>query len=727
MKTNKSKPIFITREYPLIFLYLAAISLSLMYVISRSRIVVCTIVMTVLSIGVFMLFYVLRKHKGFAALAAMALGFVCMTLLYMGQYTRGGNSIMDYIFTASSFFDPFFAGVSIVVFSVIVGFACCYFSVYSPRPCFLMLPSFIPLILSVRTAGGIPGGMLIFMLTGFAASVAVMAHPEFPADNIYIIDKRSVRERIMAVLAAGAVLAGLLAVLPRSDKTPQGEYLDNVFSETGGYYAASERLTNFLMSSSVNTGANSPRGNLLFIAGADSPMTLVRWAFDEYYGSGGWRTSREFDTGYADWQTTAARRSSAELIYRLKNAAEAGMLEEYSELLKSVSYSTNAIDGRSVTGEMSPVSAQVGIAIRDGSQTSVIIHPNDTFGLRVAGYSGRSFRTMRDEIFTESNLQTNAAYTLDYFFDLPNEEFIRAMEKTDFGQLLADAAEENVITNSTANAFLDEMEFAKRYREVTYSKGMTENIEELAEDITAGLDSDYDKALAIERWFGESGFVYDMDFVPAVVDAEYFIFDSKTGICSDFATAATLIARAAGLTARYTEGFNLSEDVLEEDGLFYVTDAQAHAVASIYMDGFGWMMIDPTRYVPVISDDEGGVVLLPYIIAAGIVIVLIMIFRRPLSELLFTVTFPLRSKHSRVREIYLRTRALAAGISGVNPESTAVGEVCDIITRTLSMPEQASRICGAADELFYGDGEADAGGLLRCYKQIRRMKRRMRK
>ena len=134
MKTNKSKPIFITREYPLIFLYLAAISLSLMYVISRSRIVVCTIVMTVLSIGVFMLFYVLRKHKGFAALAAMALGFVCMTLLYMGQYTRGGNSIMDYIFTASSFFDPFFAGVSIVVFSVIVGFACCYFSVYSPIP-----------------------------------------------------------------------------------------------------------------------------------------------------------------------------------------------------------------------------------------------------------------------------------------------------------------------------------------------------------------------------------------------------------------------------------------------------------------------------------------------------------------------------------------------------------------------------------------------------------------
>ena len=718
MKTNKSKPIFITREYPLIFLYLAAISLSLMYVI---------IVMTVLSIGVFMLFYVLRKHKGFAALAAMALGFVCMTLLYMGQYTRGGNSIMDYIFTASSFFDPFFAGVSIVVFSVIVGFACCYFSVYSPRPCFLMLPSFIPLILSVRTAGGIPGGMLIFMLTGFAASAAVMAHPEFPADNIYIIDKRSVRERIMAVLAAGAVLAGLLAVLPRSDKTPQGEYLDNVFSETGGYYAASERLTNFLMSSSVNTGANSPQGNLLFIAGADSPMTLVRRAFDEYYGSGGWRTSREFDTGYADWQTTASRRSSAELIYRLKNAAEAGMLEEYSELLKSVSYSTNAIDGRAVTGEMSPVSAQVGIAIRDGSQTSVIIHPNDTFGLRVAGYSGRSFRTMRDEIFTESNLQTNAAYTLDYFFDLPNEEFIRAMEKTDFGQLLADAAEENVITNSTANAFLDEMEFAKRYREVTYSKGMTESIEELAEDITAGLDSDYDKALAIERWFGESGFVYDMDFVPAVVDAEYFIFESKTGICSDFATAATLIARAAGLTARYTEGFNLSEDVLEEDGLFYVTDAQAHAVASIYMDGFGWMMIDPTRYVPVINDDESGVVLLPYIIAAGIVIVLIMIFRRPLSELLFTVTFPLRSKHSRVRGIYLRTRALAAGISGVNPESTAVGEVCDIITRTLSMPEQASRICGAADELFYGGGEADAGGLMRCYKQIRRMKRRMRK
>ncbi|MDE6030861.1 MAG: hypothetical protein K2G32_04500, partial [Oscillospiraceae bacterium] len=84
---NKSKPILITREYPLIFIYIAAISLSLMYVISRSQIVICTIAMTALGIGVFMLFYALRRHKGFAALAAMALGFVCMTLLYMVQYT----------------------------------------------------------------------------------------------------------------------------------------------------------------------------------------------------------------------------------------------------------------------------------------------------------------------------------------------------------------------------------------------------------------------------------------------------------------------------------------------------------------------------------------------------------------------------------------------------------------------------------------------------------------
>lgn len=727
MKTKRSRPVFVAREYPLIFIYIAAISLSLMYVISRSQIAVCTAAMTALSVGVFMLFYALRRHKGFAALAAMALGFLCMTLLYMGQYTRSGNSIMDYVFTASSFFDPFFAGASIVVFSVIVGFACCYFSVYSPRPCFLMLPSFIPLILSARTAGGIPEGMLIFMLAGFAASAAAMAHPEFPAENVYISDGRSVRERVTAVLAAGAALAGLLAVLPRSDKTPQGDYLDNVFSETGGYYAASERLTNFLMSSSVNTGANSPQGNLLFVAKADAPMTVVRWAFDEYHGSGGWRTSREFDTGYADWQTTSARRSAAELIYRLKNASEAGKLEEYSELLDDIPYSVNSLDGRSVRGVGDALSAEVGIAVRDGSQTSVIIHPGETFGLKVEGYSGRSFRTMRDEIFTEANLRNNAVYTMDYFTDLPNEEFIRAMEKTDFGRLIADAAAENVITNSAASAFLDEREFADRYREVTYANGMTERIEELAGEITAGLDSDYDKALAIERWFGESGFVYDMDFVPAVVDAEYFIFESKTGICSDFATAATLIARAAGLTARYTEGFNLSEKVLGEDGLFYVTDSQAHALTSVYMDGYGWLMIDPTRYVPVVSGDEGGSVPLPYIIAAGAVVILTVIFRRPLSELLFTVTFPLRGRRSRVRGIYLRTRKLAAAISGVKPESTAVGEVRDIITRTLSLPEQARQICGAADELLYGGGAADARGLMRCYRQIRKMKRRMRK
>ena len=104
-------------------------------------------------------------------------------------------------------------------------------------------------------------------------------------------------------------------------------------------------------------------------------MMVVRGAFDEYYGSGGWRTTREFDTGYADWQTTGARRSAAELVYRLKNASEAGKLKEYSALLKDVPYSVSSIDGHSVTGGEDALSAEVGIAIRDGSQTSALNIP----------------------------------------------------------------------------------------------------------------------------------------------------------------------------------------------------------------------------------------------------------------------------------------------------------------------------------------------------------------
>ncbi len=97
---------------------------------------------------------------------------------------------------------------------------------------------------------------------------------------------------------------------------------------------------------------------------------------------------------------------------------------------------------------------------------------------------------------------------------------------------------------------------------------------------------------------------------------EYFFYESKQGYCVYFATAATLMFRAAGVPARYVEGYIvLPNDIgqysesymkdMEIDGCnnahskydlyeVVVTDKMAHAWVEIYIDGYGWMPVEVT-------------------------------------------------------------------------------------------------------------------------------------
>ena len=70
------------------------------------------------------------------------------------------------------------------------------------------------------------------------------------------------------------------------------------------------------------------------------------------------------------------------------------------------------------------------------------------------------------------------------------------------------------------------------------------------------------------------------------------VFTSKTGTCSDFATAYTLMARSLGLTVRYTEGF--SPDITSEENVFRIRASGSHAYPEVYIQNAGWMVFEPT-------------------------------------------------------------------------------------------------------------------------------------
>lgn len=88
--------------------------------------------------------------------------------------------------------------------------------------------------------------------------------------------------------------------------------------------------------------------------------------------------------------------------------------------------------------------------------------------------------------------------------------------------------------------------------------------------------------------------------VPAGKDiTEYFLYESKKGYCSYYATAAVTMLRAAGVPARYAEGYVIPSSLVAESDIGQpvrvdITDNMAHAWVEIYLDGVGWFPYDIT-------------------------------------------------------------------------------------------------------------------------------------
>lgn len=703
-------------------LYLCSISAALMYVLCRSHAFVCTVIMTAVSCGMYMIFYALRRRKFFSLLAFIALFFVVNFVVGIVGSPYVSPSFMEFIFRSSDFFSPVYAAAAIVMFSFIIAFPTCYFTAYLPRPCFLLLPAFVPLILAARTMGGIPAGYMVFMAVGFMLAAVGMARPEFPEENTYIDDKRARRERLAVMGTAGVIAAALLFVIPRDDNTPMLQYIDSVLMSQRNAFFGTRALSNFIENSQPNRGNNNPSTDILFYAQTTHPANVSRWSFDIYKGNDGWTFNGDFSTGEQNWETGRRQLSPDSLIYSLKKGVSEGKLAEYKEELDRVSVLPRYDH-----------SARMTIQVVDNSSTAVVMHPSQTFNANVAAPSGepaRTYRNRKDEIFTKNAFGRNPTYMLEYYIDQPNEQFLDMLTRVDFRDMLSDAAREEVISESVRDEFAMESDMADMYYMAGLDGTVTERIQAVADEITAGLDSDYEKALAIEQWFGAAGFVYDLDFVPDSAEAEYFMFDSRRGICTDFATASTLLLRAAGIPARYTEGFVLKEDSIDAYGRFSVTAANAHAYSTAYIEGYGWLEIDGTRYAEVSDGVEELTVIMTIVVAAAaVLLVLGTIFRRQLSEALFAVTYRFRSENGRVRAVYLRTRRLACRIAEREPQSATAEEVRDIISRTLSLDKEAAEITDAANELFYGSGEpnADTKRLYENYKTIRKMKRSRRR
>lgn len=258
--------------------------------------------------------------------------------------------------------------------------------------------------------------------------------------------------------------------------------------------------------------------------------------------------------------------------------------------------------------------------------------------------------------------------------DFSNEKCVEMLT-----ELCGILSENNDTLYQNAAAFLDVHSEAMDYRTPEYEENcgqISPEIKALAEQITAGLTYDWQKAEALQSYFTNSGFVYDLNYIPPDPTVEYFLFNSKRGSCTHFATAYVLMARSIGLTARYTEGY--SPDITGRENVFAVKDSCSHAYPEVYIQNMGWIVFEPTvpsDYNQLAADDNsntGFVLKIDYslvfvicvISGAALVIALVVIFTIPaVSEKRFVRKINDMAPGECIKQIYLRiSRKTVSGI-----------------------------------------------------------------
>lgn len=138
-------------------------------------------------------------------------------------------------------------------------------------------------------------------------------------------------------------------------------------------------------------------------------------------------------------------------------------------------------------------------------------------------------------------------------------------------------------------------------RNLRLPASLSARVRELAhswrEDPQLGARSDRAVIAAALRHFNKETFVYTL--TPPLLGkdpVDEFLFATRRGFCEHYASAFTLLMRAAGIPARVVTGYQGGE-VNPLGGYLIVRQSDAHAWAEVWLADAGWVRVDPTAAV----------------------------------------------------------------------------------------------------------------------------------
>jgi protein-glutamine gamma-glutamyltransferase len=136
-----------------------------------------------------------------------------------------------------------------------------------------------------------------------------------------------------------------------------------------------------------------------------------------------------------------------------------------------------------------------------------------------------------------------------------------------------------------------------RWRDLQQPQRRNPRTQQLAQELRSAHADDMELVGAVLSMFRQQAFFYTLT-PPKLSDnsVDDFLFDTKRGFCGHYASAFAALMRAAGIPARVVTGYQ--GGTLNPYGDYWILrQSDAHAWTEIWIDGRGWMRIDPTASI----------------------------------------------------------------------------------------------------------------------------------
>jgi hypothetical protein len=121
-----------------------------------------------------------------------------------------------------------------------------------------------------------------------------------------------------------------------------------------------------------------------------------------------------------------------------------------------------------------------------------------------------------------------------------------------------------------------------------------ERVRHLAQTVTKDAETAYDKAMAIRQFLADIPYSTTFQAPPKRSDGvDYFLFTTKTGDCTYFASAAVVMLRSVGVPSRLGVGYLPGEYDDEQKG-YIIKEASFHVWPEVYFPSYGWIELEVT-------------------------------------------------------------------------------------------------------------------------------------